>query len=84
MVRVALVEWSEKDWRIFRQEQWMAEVRRDPSASGLARINFDLDANAYSELVETWTRGAHGSSRRSAVERLLRSGAVEVAPRGSG
>jgi hypothetical protein len=81
MIRVALVEWSEKDWRIFRQEQWMAEVRRNPSASGLTRIHFDIDESSYRTVLETWAREAHGSSRQSAVDRLVQSGAVEIAPR---
>ena len=84
MIRVVLVEWSGKDWRIFRQEQWMAEVRRNPSAAGLTRIHFDVDEDSYRGVCETWDRGAHGSSRQSAVDRLLQSGAVEIAPRGSG
>jgi hypothetical protein len=81
MIRIVLVGWSEKDWRIFRQEQWMAEVRREPSAAGLTRIHFDIDEGEYRTLVDTWAREAHGSNRRTAVDRLARSGAVEVAPR---
>jgi hypothetical protein len=80
MIRIVLVGWSENDWRILRQEQWMAEVRRDPSASGFSKAHFDIEEANYRALVEAWAREGLGSSRPMAVDQLARSGAVEVAP----
>ena len=78
MIRVVLVERSMGDWRIYRQPRWMAEVRRDPGASQLPRLHFDIDEEALDDLLDDWVRSGSGSSRESAVAVLTNRGAVEV------
>ena len=78
MIRIVLAGRSERDWRTYRQEQWMAEVRRDPSAAGWPRSHHDVEEDAYRELIGTWTLEGHASSRTSALDRLARAGAIEV------
>jgi hypothetical protein len=80
MVRAVLVGRSESSWELYRQPQWMAEVRRDPSASELPRRHFDLEETAFARALEIWGREAAGSSLDSALATLNELGAVEVGP----
>lgn len=81
MIRVVLVGRSESDWRISRQEQWMAEVRRNPASTSHPRSHFDIAEESYRRLVDSWVVEGAALSRSAAVEALFRAGAVEVAPR---
>ncbi len=81
MIRVVLVGWSEGDWRISRQEQWMAEVRLDPASTTLPRAHFDIDEDAYRRLLDSWDAEGPGRSRPVAIGALANSGAIEVTPR---
>jgi len=78
MVRVVLVGWSDGDWKLYRQPQWMAEVRRDPTASTLPRRHFDLEESAFQQALKAWDREGAGSSLQLALEFLGRLGGVEA------
>ena len=78
MIRVVLAGWKEDDWRIYRQSQWMGEVRRDPSAASLPRHQFDIGEDAYSTALADWERARAGASRETARDYLARFGAVEI------
>ncbi len=47
MIRAVLVGPHEGTWRLYRQPQWMAEVRRDPSATARPRRIFDIEDDAF-------------------------------------
>jgi hypothetical protein len=79
MIRAVLVGWSDDDWRLYRQPQWMAEVRRSPEASALPRRHFDIEDGDYSRVLAAWAPGSTGSSLADALEVLGRFGAVEIA-----
>ena len=74
MIRIVLVEWHEGDWRLYRQPQWMAQVRETPEAATRPKMHFDIGENAYHEALSYWD----GTSREAAVGRLVGGGAVEV------
>ena len=78
MIRVVLAGWSDDDWRLLRQPQWMAEVRRSPEAAGLPRKHFDLPEAAFPAVLEAWDRQGARASLGAAIEHLGRFGAVEV------
>lgn len=78
MIRAVLVGWAEDDWRIYRQTQWINQVRQRPEAASRPRHHFDVDEEAYKACLDEWTRAGAGSSRRTALDCLARHGAVEV------
>jgi hypothetical protein len=80
MIRVVLVGWSENDWRLYRQPQWMAEARRTPEAASLPRRHFDLEDSAFSQAIEAWDRHGAGLNLEAARGRLTRLGASGVTP----
>src|SRR4051812_10100165 len=80
MIRVVLVGWAEDDWRIYRQPQWIGQVRRSPEAATRPRHHFDVDEDAYKSCLTEWTRAGAGSSLPAARDCLARHGAVEVRP----
>jgi hypothetical protein len=80
MIRVVLVGWSNKDWRLYRQPQWMAEVRRTPEAASLPRCHFDLEDSAFSQALGAWDRDGAGLSLEAARGLLTRLGASEITP----
>ena len=61
MIRAVLVGRAEGDWRLYRQPQWMAEVRRSPDATRLPRKHYDIDEPAFATIVETWEREGAGA-----------------------
>ena len=79
MTRTVLVGWAEDDWRLYRQPQWMAEVRRSPGATRLPRHHFDLGDEALAIALESWAREGAGTSFRAATGLLAKLGAAEVA-----
>jgi hypothetical protein len=81
MIRVLLAGWSEGDWRSYRQEQWMAEVRRDPGASGLPRVYFDIPEGDYRAVVRRWRAEGRAFDRAAAIDAMKQAGGVEVLPR---
>ncbi len=78
MIRAVLVGWKDGDWRLFRQPQWMAEVRRAPEASTRPRRHFDIEEDAFGAVLEAWTVEDGGASLEAATGLLGRFGAVEV------
>ena len=78
MIRVVLVGWSPRDWRIYRQPQWIGQVRRQPEASSLPRRHFDMDEEAYLAALRDWDASGAGADLDSALEHLGRLGAIEV------
>jgi hypothetical protein len=78
MIRLVLVGWGEDDWRIYRQSQWIGQVRRQPGAATRPRRHFDIDEDAYKVCLDQWAHAGAGTSRQSALDCLARQGAVEV------
>jgi hypothetical protein len=78
MIRVVLVGWGEDDWRIYRQTQWIGQVRRQPEATARPRRHFDIDEASYTACLDEWAHDGAGTSQQSALECLSRHGAVEV------
>jgi hypothetical protein len=78
MIRVVLVGYSETQWKLFRQPQWMAEVRRDPQASTLPKRYFDIEEAAYKQALDGWNNQNAGSHCVTAVEFLTKLGAIEI------
>jgi hypothetical protein len=77
MIRAVLVGWAVDDWRLYRQPQWMAEVRRSPESAQLPRHHFDIEDDAFRVALERWA--AQGASDLQAATELLAAlGAVEV------
>lgn len=74
MIRIVLAGWADDDWRVYRQPQWMAQVRESPAAANLPRLHFDIEEAAYQAALATWD----GSSRATAVGLLHGLGGVEV------
>lgn len=79
-IRVVLAGWAEDDWRLHRQLEWVAHVRRRPEASAWPRTHFDLPEEAYPALAAEWSRLGLGRSREAAVEALTGRGAVPITP----
>jgi hypothetical protein len=79
MIRAVLVGWSNADWKLYRQSQWMAEVRRTPEASVFPRHHFDIEESAFSRAIEAWKRDGACSSLEAGLELLSRLGALEIA-----
>lgn len=77
-MRAVLVEWSEADWRLFRQERWMGAVRAHPEAAGRPKRYFDLDDDAFARCLGGWNQSAAGVSLESALERLREHAARRV------
>jgi len=75
VIRAVLVGPPGGPWRLFRQPQWMAEVRRDPAAAGLPRHHFDIEESAFGEALETLRRSDAGLDPFAVLDRL---GAVAV------
>ena len=78
MVRAVLVGWADNDWRLYRQPQWMAEVRRSPEASSLPRRHFDVEETAFRQAVEAWEVERAGSTLSNSIALLERLGATEI------
>ena len=78
MIRAVLVGYSESRWQLFRQPQWMAEVRRNPQSATLPKRYFDIDEAAYRQVIDDWEPQGAGSSVETALEILGRFGASEV------
>ena len=80
MIRVVLVGWSSQDWRVYRQAQWMAEVRRSPEAGQLPRHHFDIGEDGYRLALSAWNDEGAAASFEAAASLLRRQGASEVMP----
>ncbi|MDB5351344.1 MAG: hypothetical protein JWN86_2591 [Planctomycetota bacterium] len=78
MIRVVLVGWQDEDWRLFRQAQWMAQIRETPAVASRPRIHFDIEEDAYKTAIRDWDTFGSRASRQAALEALGRHGAVEV------
>jgi hypothetical protein len=78
MIRIVLVSWGEDDWRIYRQSQWIGEVRRRPEAATRPRRHFDIAEGAFKVCLDEWAHAGAGASRQAALDCLDRHGAVEV------
>ena len=78
MIRIVFVGWKDNDWRLYRQPQWMAQVRETPEAATDERLHFDIDENAFKAALAEWNQAGGRSSRESAIEAIRRHGAVEV------
>ncbi len=79
MIRTVLVGWSVNDWKLYRQPQWMAEVRRSPEATRLPRHHFDVPEAAFPVIVEAWDIEGAKASLDAARGLLAKHGAVEIA-----
>jgi hypothetical protein len=78
MIRAVLVGYSIADWKLVRQPQWMAEVRRNPQSSQLTKRYFDLEETAYRRVLDRWDQEGAGSSLETAVRLLDEFGAIEI------
>jgi hypothetical protein len=78
MIRIVLVGWAIDDWRLYRQPQWMAQVRDDPQVASYPRLHFDLAEETYQRLLNEWATSQAKSSREAAEALLTERGAVEV------
>ena len=78
MIRVVLVGRPNGLWQLYRQPQWMAEVRRDPTAAGLPRRHFDVPEAAYPLVLKAWDETGAGAGLEAALGLLGRHRAVEV------
>jgi hypothetical protein len=76
MTRAVLVGYSTTDWKLYRQPQWMAEVRRNPEGALLPKRYFDLEETAYRQALDRWAEA--GSSLEAAVGLLAQVGAIEI------
>ena len=76
MTRVVLVGASPTDWRLYRQLQWVAEVRRRPDAASWPRRHFDLEDAAARRCFQAWDEARHSEGAALAV--LRSEGAIEV------
>ncbi len=74
MIGIVLAGWADHDWRLYRQPQWMAQVREAPEATQLPRVHFDIAEDAYKGALAEWD----STSRDAAIEALTRRGAVQV------
>jgi len=79
MIRAVLVGWTTENWRLYRQPQWMAEVRRNPEVTSLPRHHFDIGDDDFDFVLDAWTRKGAGTSLEAARTLLTRFGAVEIA-----
>ena len=77
-MRIVLVGWEDQDWRIYRQPQWMGELRAHPEAASMPRRHFDIEEEVYRDLLDRWGPGGLGASPESAASALHAAGAVEV------
>ncbi len=78
MVRAVLVGHSPGDWRLYRQPQWMAEVRRDPASALLIKHYFDLEETAYRAALDRWTVSGAATGLDHALVLLGELGAREI------
>ncbi len=78
MTRAVLVGYSSTHWKLYRQPQWMAEVRRDPQAAMLPKRYFDLEEEAYRQAHDRWQDAGAGASLGAALELLGELGATEM------
>ena len=78
MIRAVLVGRADCDWRLYRQAQWMAEVRRSPEVTTLPRKHFDIPDDLFTPALDGWGREGAGASLSAATQHLGRHGAVEV------
>ncbi len=78
MIRVVLVGRADGRWQLYRQPQWMAEVRRDPTAAGLPRRHFDVPEDAHPLVLKAWDEVGAGANLEPALGLLEHHGAVEV------
>lgn len=80
MIRVVLFARADDDWRLERQAQWMAHVRRQPEAAGWTKHHFDIEEDAYTTCLLEWPAREAGRSLDAARACLDEFGAVEVRP----
>ena len=78
MTRLVLVGWANHDWRIYRQQQWMAEVRRHPEATQFPRRHFDIEDSAFNVVQGLWSLDEAKTSEPAATALLASHGAIEV------
>jgi hypothetical protein len=76
MTRAVLVGEPTGRWKLYRQAQWMPEVRRNPAAATWPKRYFDLEESAYLEALANWEDAA--GSLEAALERLQTLGANEI------
>ncbi len=77
-IRIMLVGHAGNDWRLYRQPQWIGEVRRLPGRASLPRRAYDIEESAYNTCRSAWTDSGPGASEAKARAELARHGAVEV------
>jgi len=53
MVRSVLVRDPAGRWRLFRQQQWMAEIRRNVEAASWTKFHLDIDEPIYLQLLKS-------------------------------
>lgn len=78
MIRIVLVGWADDDWRVFRQAQWMGQVRETPEAASKPRLFFDIDEAAYAQARGEFERSTARLGRAEAIACLVGLGATEV------
>ncbi len=78
MIRAVLVGYSTTEWKLFRQPQWMAEVRRNPQDAGLPKRYFDIEETSYREVLDRWKADGVGSDLDLALKLLSQFGVSEV------
>ena len=77
-MRIVLVGWAEDDWRIYRQAQWMGEVRSDPEAATRPKRHFDIEEDAFRDVLGRWGPERLGADSQAADSALAAAGAAEV------
>lgn len=81
MVRVVMALGAEGVWGVWRQGQWMAEVRRNGAAAGWRKLHFDMDEDLLARLLQTrpaW----QGLAEADLARQLQHHGARLVRPAG--
>ncbi|RLT12199.1 MAG: hypothetical protein DWI24_06240 [Planctomycetota bacterium] len=53
MIRALLVRNSTGDWRLYRQSQWMSEIRRNLEAAGCLKVHFDIEEPGFLTLLNS-------------------------------
>ena len=79
MIRAVLVGPFDGGWRLYRQQQWMAEVRRDPTAADRPRHYFDVEETAYTQALDALGHSEADPPDLDPFAILERLGAIAVA-----
>jgi len=78
MIRIVLAGLADDHWRLYRQTQWMGEVRDSPELATRPRLHFDIEEYAYKAALQDWDSARAFLSRETALHRLQAAQAVEV------